>query len=181
MDDRGVTLAEILVATVIISIGLVALGMTIPLSSYGLHEGHALSTATFLAEQKLEEVRNAAWTMAPSPDMDCLGTGTLGAPTSTTCTRSQPTPCTYGATCTTYADEGVATISGYPGYRRAVRIWECPQATLPDTGAGCAGVSNGDMRLVRVTVTYTPIAAAAGSAKPAGKTATVEMIVAKRR
>ena len=101
-DDRGVTLAEIVVATAIVSIGLVALGMTIPLSSSGVHQGHTLSTATFLAEQRLEEIRNGTWLAALDPaadlataelanaELDCLGTGAAGPPTSTTCTRSRP-------------------------------------------------------------------------------------------
>src|SRR5439155_26525773 len=84
---------------------------TVPLSSYGVQQSRALSTATFLAEQKLEEIRNAAWTTTSptSPAaVDCLGTG--GAPTSTTCTRSQPTRCTSGSPCTTYADERPSEI-----------------------------------------------------------------------
>ena len=182
LDDRGVTLAETLVATAVIGIGLVALAGTLPLSSYGVHEGRALSTATFLAEQKLEEIRNAAWTTTSptSPAaVDCLGTG--GAPTSTMCTRSQPTRCTSGSPCTTYADERPSEIAGYPAYSRAVRIWDCAQAPAPETGAGCAGVANAGMRLVRVTVGYAPIAAAAGAARPADKTATLEMLVATRQ
>ena len=52
-------------------------------------------------------------------------------------------------------------------YSRAVRIWDCAQAPAPETGAGCAGVTNAGMRLVRVTVGYAPIAAAASAARPA--------------
>ena len=174
-DDRGVTLTEVVVATAIVSIGLIALGMTIPLSSYGVHEGHALSAATFLADQKIEEIRNATWS---SPGIDCLGTGTSGPPTSTTCTRSRPTACTAGSSCTTYPDE--PEIAGHPTYTRLVRIWDCGAATA-EAAAGCAGVAHPDLRLVRVTVSYAPVAAAPAIAHPAAKTATVETIVAKRR
>src|SRR5688572_32005011 len=107
-DERGLTLAEILVATVVISIGLVGLAVVIPLSSYGVHEGNAMSTATFLAEQRLEEVRNASWTTTPAAN-DCLGVGPAAAPTSTTCARTQPTACTSGTACTTFADESAVT------------------------------------------------------------------------
>src|SRR5687767_13176449 len=107
-DERGITLAEILVATVVISIGLVGLAMVIPLSSYGVHEGNALSTATFLAEQKLEEIRNAAWTSTPA-EKDCLGLGSAAAPTSMTCKRTQPVACDNGAACTTFPDETSVT------------------------------------------------------------------------
>lgn len=190
IDDRGVTLTEVLVATAIVSIGLIALGMTIPLSSYGVHEGHALSAATFLAEQKMEEIRNATWSSlvtapgssseAVAPEVDCLGTGTSGPPTSTTCTRSHPAVCAAGSSCTTYPDEQAAEIPGYPTYTRVVRVWDCGAATA-DAAAGCAGVAHPDLRLVRVTVSYAPIAAAPAIAHPAAKTATVEAIVAKRR
>jgi prepilin-type N-terminal cleavage/methylation domain-containing protein len=169
-DDRGVTLAEILVATAVISIGLVGLAMVIPLSTYGVHEGNALSTATFLAEQRLEEVRNASWTTVPAAN-DCLGLGSGTAPTSTTCGRTQPTACTAGTTCTTYPDE--ASVAGKPGYSRTVRVIDC------GTGAGCAGVVSNDMRLVRVTVTYAPMSGVGG---PSGtRSAVLEMIVARRQ
>jgi Tfp pilus assembly protein PilV len=128
-DERGITLAEILVATVVISIGLVGLAMVIPLSSYGVHEGNALSTATFLAEQKLEEIRNASWTSVPT-EGDCLGLGSAAAPTSNTCARTQPTVCTSGVACTTFADE--ASVTGYPQYTRSAR------ASATPTCASCA-------------------------------------------
>ena len=57
-DQRGMSLAEILVASVVIAIGLVGLLSAVPLASYGIQEGRNLSTATFLANQRLEEVRN---------------------------------------------------------------------------------------------------------------------------
>jgi prepilin-type N-terminal cleavage/methylation domain-containing protein len=168
--ERGVTLAEILVATSIISIGLVGLAVVIPMASYGVHEGNALSTATFLAEQRLEEIRNASWTTTPSSN-DCLGTGPTAAPTSSTCTRTQPTSCTSGTSCTTWADE--AAVTGYTGYSRNVRITDCGTTA-------CAGVNNANLRLVRVTVSYTPISGVGGAAAGASKSAVLELLVAKR-
>lgn len=189
-DDRGVTLAEILVATVIISIGLVGLAVVIPISSYGVFEGNALSTATFLAEQKLEETRNATWATTPSAN-DCLGLSVdgAGAPLSTrapfapsalsttTCTRTQPSACT-GTCDPTYSDE--SAVSGYPAYSRTVRIYPCDQTIPGASSAGCAGVTNANMRLVRVTVSYRPISGVGGSATTASKSAVLEMIVSRR-
>jgi Tfp pilus assembly protein PilV len=181
-DDRGITLAEILVATLIISVGLVGLAVVIPLSSYGVHEGNAMSTATFLAEQRLEEVRNTAWTTTPSAN-DCLGTSASStvAPVSTTCTRdltpNQATvpDCTNGNSCTTFTDED--PISGYAGYKRTVRVTDCGTTS-------CAGVATGGdadkMRLVRVTVTYTPITGVGAAPAGSTKSAVLEMIVSKR-
>ncbi len=188
LNERGLTLAEILVATVIIAIGLVGLATVIPLSNYGVYEGNALSTATFLAEQRLEAVRNTAWTTTPSAN-DCLGLSTTSsstvgsAPTSTTCTRSAlPAPdnaaCTSGTSCTTYADE--SAVTGYPAYGRTVRVYDCSTTIIPNSSAGCASVTDANMRLVRVTVTYTPISGVGSSASGATKSAVVEMIIAKR-
>jgi hypothetical protein len=166
------TLAEILVATVIIGVGIVGLAIVIPLSSYGVHEGNALSTATFLAEQRMEEIRNAAWTTVPSA-VDCIGIGSGGAPTSNTCTRTQPTACNTGAACTTYPDE--ASVTGYAPYSRSVRVTDC------NAGSGCAGVINPNMRLVTVTVTYRPISGVGAMAPTATKSAVLEMIVSRRQ
>ena len=169
-NERGLTLAEILVATVVISIGLVGLAVVIPLSSYGVHEGNAMSTATFLAEQRLEEVRNATWTTTPSAN-DCLGINPSGEPTSTTCTRTQPSACTGGTACTTFSDE--SAVTGYGGYSRNVRITDCGTTA-------CAGVTNVNMRLVRVTVSYKPISGVGASASGAQKSAVLELIIARR-
>ncbi len=67
-NQRGMTLAEILIAVVIIGVGLVALSSAIPLAAYGIQEGNQLSTATFLANQRLEQMRNAQWTACPEVD-----------------------------------------------------------------------------------------------------------------
>lgn len=170
-DERGLTLAEILVATVVISIGLVGLAVVIPLSSYGVHEGNAMSTATFLAEQRLEEVRNASWTTTPAAN-DCLGIGAAAEPTSTTCARTQPTACTSGTACTTFADE--SAVTGYSGYSRNVRITDCGGVTP------CAGVNSSAMRLIRITVSYKPISGVGASAAGAQKSAVLEMVMARR-
>jgi prepilin-type N-terminal cleavage/methylation domain-containing protein len=61
MDQRGMTLAEVIIAVAIIGVGLVALSSAIPLGAYGVQEGNQLSTATFLANQRMEQARNAKW------------------------------------------------------------------------------------------------------------------------
>ncbi|MBI2202415.1 MAG: type II secretion system protein [Candidatus Rokubacteria bacterium] len=176
-DERGITLAEILVATVVISIGLVGLAVVIPLSSYGVHEGNALSTATFLAEQRLEEVRNAAWTTTPSAN-DCLGTSTGdAAPSSSGCARTlspaQATVpnCTNGTACTTFSDE--SAVTGFGSYGRKVRVTDCGTTA-------CAGITDANMRLVQVTVTYRPMSGTGAISTTGGKSAVLEMIVSRR-
>jgi Tfp pilus assembly protein PilV len=169
LNERGLTVAEILVAMVIIGIGLVGLATVIPLSTYGVSEGKGVSTATFLAEQKLEEVRNATWATAAATD--CVGLG--APPTTTTCTRAVPTSCTSGTSCATYSNE--SAVTGYPGYSRTVNVTDC------GAGAGCAGVVNSAIRLVTVTVTYTPISATGSNAVSGARSTTLQMVIAQRQ
>lgn len=158
-DERGLTLAEILVAIAVIGIGLVGLAVVVPVASYGVQEGSQLSTATFLAEQRIEQARNAAWTTAPVND--CLGVSAGDA---------APTGVCGGANIATFADE--APVPGFAQYSRTTRITDC------GAGAGCAGVVHAALRLVTVTVTYRPLTAAGAS--PNDKTVTLSWLVAQR-
>src|SRR5216684_6753090 len=81
-DQRGMSLAEILVACVIIAIGLVGLLSAVPTASYGIQEGQQLSTATFLANQRLEQARNAQWVAAPAADTLGVSASTSAPPPS---------------------------------------------------------------------------------------------------
>jgi prepilin-type N-terminal cleavage/methylation domain-containing protein len=160
-NERGLTLAEILVAVAIIGLGLVGLAVVIPVSSYGVQEGNQLSTATFLAEQMIERARAATWTSAPA--VDCLGVGTAAAPVPTGATCN-------GVATTQFPDE--ANVTGYTRYARVMRVTDCATTT-------CAGVANpAGMRLVTVTVTYTPLTAAGASPNP--KTVRLEWLVAQK-
>ena len=51
------TLAEVLAALSVLSIGLVALTSLLPLAGFGVHEGAHRSGAAFLATQRLEQIR----------------------------------------------------------------------------------------------------------------------------
>ena len=59
--DAGFTLPEVLLAAMIIIIAFVTLLSVIPYSSASVQSGNQLSTATFLANQKLEEAKNVPW------------------------------------------------------------------------------------------------------------------------
>jgi len=158
-NQHGMTLAEILVALAIIGIGLVALAAAIPLAGYGIQEGSQLSTATFLANQRLEQVRNATWSATPAVD-------NLGISASTT------VPPQSGATIT-FPDEG-PMAAPYAGYNRTVRVADC------SLGAGCSGIVNATMRQVTVTVTYTPITGVGQAASGTTKSAIVTMFITER-
>ncbi len=163
-DERGMTLAEVLVALPIITIGLLALLSAIPLASYSTQEGSQTSTATFLANQRLEQVRNAQWSAIPATD--CLGVSasSTAAPQSSTCTAG---------TITTFVDES-PVAAPYAGYTRQVRITDC------GTGGGCTGVTSSGMRLATVTVTYTPLSPNGQTAGPSSRAVTVSMVIAQR-
>jgi prepilin-type N-terminal cleavage/methylation domain-containing protein len=159
-NERGLTLAEILIATAIISVGLVGLAVVIPVASYGVQEGNQMSTATFLAEQRIEQVRNATWTTAATGD--CIGVGAPPAPTGgKTCA---------GSTATTFPNE--TPVAGFTGYTRTTTVTDC------SAGAGCAGVVNAAMRLVTVSVTYRPLTGAGVSAT--NKTVSVDWLVSQK-
>jgi prepilin-type N-terminal cleavage/methylation domain-containing protein len=176
LNERGLTLAEILVAVAIIGLGLAGLAVVIPVSSYGVQEGNQLSTATFLAEQMIERARSVSWTQAPA--VDCLGISTgNAAPVPTEVVDS--TPAVVAATCngvaaTQFPDENA--VSGYGQYSRTVRVTSCNTVS-------CGGVATGTpaahmMRKVGVTVTYLPLSASGGSAS--NKTVYLEWLVAQK-
>ncbi|MBI2526261.1 MAG: type II secretion system protein [Candidatus Rokubacteria bacterium] len=155
-NQRGMTLAEILVAIAIIGVGLAALAAAIPLSGYGIQEGSQLSTATFLATERLEQAKNASWTETPAVDNLGVSSGDA-APQS-------------GGT-TTFPDE-TAVAAPYTAYSRKVRITDC------GLGGGCAGITDANLRQATVTVTYRPLTGVGQS--PATKSATVTMLIARR-
>jgi prepilin-type N-terminal cleavage/methylation domain-containing protein len=178
LNERGLTLAEILVAVAIIGLGLAGLAVAIPVASYGVQEGSQLSTATFLAEQMIERARATAWTQNPATD--CLGVSTgspLAAPVPTEVVDTTGTVVTAncnGSTTTQFADE--SAVTGFTQYSRTVRVQTC-------SAVSCVGVTQTNpsahmMRKVGVTVTYTPISASGGSAGQ--KTVYLEWLVSQK-
>jgi len=165
--QAGLGLVEILIAVAIIGVGLVGLFVVVPISSYGMQEGSQLTTATFLAEQRLEQVRNARW--SGTPDVDCVGLGPTAAPTvpaGKSCTMGSST---LAAGSVTFADE--ASVTGYTGYGRTVRIQDCGVTA-------CTGLTTADMRLVTVTVDYTPLTGRGVATST--KAVTLRLVVSKR-
>ena len=135
-DPRGITLVEVIVAVGIITVGLSALLAAVPFASYGTREGYQLSTATFLANERLEQVRNARWESEPRP-LDELGVS------------AAPTSAPKSGAVTTFADEA-ALPAPYGDYARAVRIIDC------GSGGACSGIAKADLRQVTITVDLPP-------------------------
>lgn len=154
-DQRGMTLVEILIAAAVLMVALVGLASGIPIASYGIQEGSQLTTATFLANQRLEQVKAAAWTSTPGPDT--LGVGPTAAP--------------VGTLGITFPDE-TPMANPYTQYTRQVRITDC------GVGAGCGGVVDAHLRQVTITVSYTPLTGVGVGAS--AKSAIVTMLVTRR-
>ena len=66
--EHGLTLVEVLTALTLLSVGLVALASLLPLAGLGIYDGAHRSEATFLAGQRLEQIRHAIGTAEPSRD-----------------------------------------------------------------------------------------------------------------
>src|SRR5262249_38725923 len=135
-DDSGMSLMEVMIAVAILGVGLLALSSAIPIAAYGIQEGNQLSTATFLANQRMEQVRNATGRARAA-------TAKLGVPAS-----APAAPVGDGA-ATTSPDES-PLAAPYAGYSRTVRITDCGIAP------GCGGVVDAALRQVTVTVSYQP-------------------------
>ena len=166
-NQHGMTLAEVLVALPIITIGLLALLSAIPLSTYAIQDGSQTSTATFLANQRLDQVRNAQWMATCPATVDNLG---ISAP-STAAPKD-------GAAVTTFADEN-PIAAPYAAYTRQVRITESVAST---TVCGATGAITGTygLRTVTVTVTYRPLSATGTSAVSGSRSVAVNMQIAQR-
>jgi type II secretory pathway pseudopilin PulG len=173
-NERGITLAEVLIAAAVLGLGLAALMAVVPVASYAIQDGNQTSTATYLAQQRLEQVRNALWTAAA----DCVG---LSDDATSEPEPFPPGQC--GATAVTFPDEAATwpaacpagqtdCVPGFPQYARSVRISDCGVTA-------CDGIiTHSAMRLVRVTVTYRPISAAGSS--NLNTSVTLEWLVAQR-
>lgn len=88
-DERGFTLVEVLVATFILSIGLVAVATGFQYATSGVETGHGETQAVFLAEQRIEFLKNLTlsnWSSA------CLTAGTTNETSATSVAACTPTP-----------------------------------------------------------------------------------------
>jgi len=162
VTEGGMTIVEILIAVAIIGVGLVALASAIPLGAYGIQEGSQLSTAVFLANQRLEQVRNAAWpARSPATCPDQLGL----SPSST----APP----VGSCGVTFPDE-IPVSAPHSGFTRTVRITDCGAAP------GCAGVADATLRQVAVTVSYRPMTGMGLAGPATTKAALLTTYIVKR-
>jgi prepilin-type N-terminal cleavage/methylation domain-containing protein len=102
INQRGMTLVEVLVAVAIITVGLTAVATGMQLGTAGIAAGQQETTAVFLAEQRLEDIK----AFALSRD------------------AQQGWPNVTGSSFT--PAEGYGTIAGHPSYRRTTAISGAP-------------------------------------------------------
>src|SRR5438477_12957603 len=100
-SDAGFTLVEILIAVALMMVGIVALMGWLPFAAQGLETGRRQSTAIFLAEQRLEQIK--AWNESTAAGQG-FASITNGSPSTAAC-------------C---AAEAYNAVASYPLYRRQV-------------------------------------------------------------
>jgi len=109
--ERGFTLVEILIAMTILTVALLGIAGTVAVQSGGLAaslpfgqaavtRGHYVSTATMLAQERLEQLRRLQYSVGP-PAVDQFG--------------ADPIPAGF-------EDEGFGSMTGYPSLSRQVRV-----------------------------------------------------------
>lgn len=103
INDRGMTLVEVLIAVAIIVTGLVGVMTGMQLATGGVATGQQQTTAAFLAEQRMEDVRAFALSTNAAQSWANL-------------------------TAASFPAEGYGTIANYGTYRRTTTI-TTPTAT----------------------------------------------------
>jgi type II secretory pathway pseudopilin PulG len=176
-DPAGMTLVEVLIAIGVLVVGLLALLATMPLSTSGVAESSRKTTATFLAQQRLEQVKNVQW---------CLSCGAAGAAVDTLGGGGSDGNAAVGQ----WPDEGYGTVT-FPGaancaandrsgrcqFRRQVRIVDCSVVS-------CSGVAVGlkpakTLRQVTVTVFFLGMTGS-GSASATEENVQMVTLIARR-
>jgi prepilin-type N-terminal cleavage/methylation domain-containing protein len=167
--ERGFTLAEVLVASAVVAVGLVGIAVLVPVTSYAIRDGGQLSASTFLAEARLEQVRGAPWSVQASGEVsDCLGLSASAddAPATTDCAGR-------AGRHVTFADDAPGTLAPpFESHTRTVRITSCE---VP----GACPVQSPRLRRVTVTVGYVATSGAGGSTTGAHRPVALTSIVAQ--
>lgn len=63
-NQRGITLVEVLVALIVLSLGIMAVGGIFPTATRTGIQSRSMSAANYYAQQKLEELRSLNWSDA---------------------------------------------------------------------------------------------------------------------
>lgn len=122
--ERGLTLAEILPAVALLSLGLIAMISLLPPAASGIREGEHRSRAIFLASQRLEHVRHRVGRSGPDTDpLAMVSTAfpdepMLAAPDAAFSRTVRVVDCGQSQGCSGVQSPGLRQVSvtvGYPG------------------------------------------------------------------
>ena len=165
-DQAGITLAEVIVTLGVITIGLLALISAMPRSTSAIGESNRKTTATFLAQQRLEQIKNAQWTaVTPCPGVaspaGCDGVGGAGSDGT--------------ASVAAWPDE--TPIASYTGFQRQVRVCDCAAGAC---NGPCGIVATDQVRRIAVTVTLSGIAGTGQFTSANPESVTLVTLVAQR-
>lgn len=153
-------LLEVLIAIGVMLVGLVGLVAVAPLATSSVGEAGLKTTATFLAQQRLEEMTTRPWTETQDP---LGGTGADGT-----------------AAVAPWTDEAYGTIvaggAAYPRLRRLTRITDCSVAAC---GTLAPDPSRATLRQISVTVLFRPLTGS-GQAGPGEENVTITSLLARR-
>jgi Tfp pilus assembly protein PilV len=126
-NQRGVTAVELLIAVMLLGIALIGLAASFPYALIGVAAGGFQTTATLLAQERLDEAKNMGWSQL------CTLVGT-----------EDPISVDVGGTTT-----------DFPGFTRETAVETAPGGTsISCPGAAPTGDTKAT---VRVTVTFDPI------------------------
>lgn len=157
-DQRGMTMAELLIALILTTIGLLGLAQVIQGSATLINQSNVKTKAVFLAQQRVEQVKNRVWWVGP-PAQDTLGV----SPNATTAPSSFP-------------DEAYGSITGYSNHRRTVRIIDCGVAP----GCGNPAIQSASLRQVTVSVFFRPFVPEGTTSAPSEESTQVTTLIARR-
>ena len=101
LGQRGITMVELMVAMILMSIALLALAASFPYAMYGVMAGGFQTTATLLAQEAVERAKAADYGSIASMSFDG-SSGTL------------PTDCDGSA--------NLRTVTAYSGFSRCVAV-----------------------------------------------------------
>ena len=97
-NERGVTLIEVMVAMMLLTVAFVALAASFPYAMFGVVAGGFQTTATLLSQQSIDRARNTLYTDLPSLSTPS-GTSSCGGGTGT-----------------------FVIVAGYDGFKRCVDV-----------------------------------------------------------
>lgn len=141
-SPRGFTLAEVLVAITIVTVGLGGITAMLQLAAASRGEGSHRTVAIFLADERAEHLRGVIWNAAD----DCLGVSPSVAlpPVTSTCPEA-------GVDHVSFPDEDAGALRApFETFTRIVRVQACASlATCP--------VVSPDLRLVSIAIGRGPL------------------------